>query len=93
MTDDNTDDTADAQADEHVKRTDEGASIEVGITRGTGTRDQEKWKIKGKGATAEQALSEFRRELEAVVGPLTDGPYGDQVRAFDPDDDGDEDDN
>lgn len=92
---------------ERVERTDVGASIEVGITRGTGTRDQEKWKLKGKGETAEDAIQELERLLVDVVGTDfesydADGenkrshvnrPIGDRIRAFQPttDDEGGED--
>lgn len=71
---------------EHVRRTDEGASIEVDITRGTGTRDQEKWKLKGKGATATEALAELQQMLNEVVprDVTTDEALGDQVRDFQP---------
>lgn len=51
---------------EEIERYDTGASIEVAITRGNGTRDQEKFKIKGKGKDAEQALEEFEAQLQAV---------------------------
>jgi hypothetical protein len=42
--------------------------LETDVTRGTGTRDQEKHKLKARGETPEQAaenLSEALRELEA----------------------------
>ena len=41
--------------------------VETDVTRGTGTRDQEKHKLKARGETAEDAaenLSETLRELE-----------------------------
>ena len=69
---------------EHVKRTDEGASIQVEITRGTGTRDQEKWRIKGKGETAVQAIEEFRQSYQAVVGENPTEPLAENARQFDP---------
>lgn len=50
----------------HVERSDVGASMSVDITRGTGTRDQEKYSIKGKGKTAEDAIEEFEKQLEAI---------------------------
>ncbi len=50
----------------HVERSDVGASMSVDITRGTGTRDQEKYSIKGKGKTAEDAIGEFEKQLEAI---------------------------
>jgi hypothetical protein len=50
----------------HVERSDVGASMSVDITRGTGTRDQEKYSIKGKGKNAEEAIKEFETQLEAI---------------------------
>lgn len=50
----------------HVERSDVGASMSVDITRGTETRDQEKYSIKGKGKTAEDAIEEFEKQLEAI---------------------------
>ena len=62
-----------------------GASVSVDISRGTGTRDQEKWSLKGKGATAEAAIDELRTQLEAVVGDLDDEePLAAQTREFAP---------
>jgi len=49
-----------------VERSDVGASMSVDITRGTGTRDQEKYSLKGKGKTAEDAIDEFEKQLEAL---------------------------
>ena len=72
MTDDNT-------PDETVARYDKGASITVDIKRGTGTRDQDAWTLKGKGPTAEDALDELETELEAVEERLAD-----RVRALQP---------
>lgn len=73
--------------DEHIKRTDEGASLQVEITRGEGTRDQEKWRIKGKGATALQAISEFIEQYEEVFGEKPEGePLADHARRFSPGD-------
>jgi hypothetical protein len=40
--------------------------VSVDITRGTGTRDQEKWKLKGKGRNAEEALGELETELDEL---------------------------
>lgn len=79
------------EADEVIERTDEGASVSVDITRGTGTRDQEKWTVKGKGSTAEGALANLLEDLEAVVGDLDpDEPLAEQVRGFQPGEDGDD---
>jgi hypothetical protein len=57
---------------DHVVRTDEGASIETKIKRGTGTRDQEEFRLKGKGEDAEQALDEFETLLDAVEEDIAD---------------------
>jgi len=51
---------------ERVERTDVGASLAVEFKRGTGTRDQDKWTVKGKGENAEEAIENFERELEEV---------------------------
>ena len=51
---------------DRVQRTDVGASIAVEFKRGTGTRDQDKWTIKGKGETAAEAIKNFEREIEEV---------------------------
>ena len=51
---------------ERVERTDVGASLAVEFKRGTETRDQDKWTIKGKGETAGEAIENFERELEEV---------------------------
>ena len=51
---------------DRVQRTDVGASLAVEFKRGTGTRDQDKWTIKGKGETAAEAINNFERELEEV---------------------------
>lgn len=69
---------------EHIRRTDEGASVELAITRGTGTRDQDKWKLKGKGENAEEAITELRQELRDIMGIDTSEPLADQVRDFQP---------
>lgn len=70
---------------QHVERSDVGASIEVAATRGNGTRDQEKFKIKGKGATAAEALEEFETLLEQY-----EKEYSDRVRAIQPEEADDE---
>lgn len=69
----------DEGADDVVARTDVGASLQVTLTRGNGTRDQEKWRIKGKGEDAERALEEFEAQLERVENELAD-----RVRALQP---------
>jgi hypothetical protein len=80
----NSDRSEPAEADKVVERRSTGGSVAVDITRGTGTRDQEKWSLKGKGETAEAAIEELRTELEELIGPLDDEPVAAQVRAFDP---------
>lgn len=62
----------DAPPAERVERTDRGGSIEATFKRGTGTRDEDKWRIKGKGATAGEAIRHFERELEAVEEELAE---------------------
>jgi len=64
---------------ETVERFDTGASISVTLKRGTGTRDQDKWTIKGKGRTSGQALQEFDKQLQEVEDELAD-----RVRALQP---------
>jgi len=64
---------------ETVERYDTGASISVTLKRGTGTRDQDKWTIKGKGRTSGQALREFDKQLQEVEAELAD-----RVRALQP---------
>jgi hypothetical protein len=44
---------------EHIERTDVGASIEVKLTRGTGTRDSDTIKAKTKGATVGEAIEDM----------------------------------
>lgn len=73
------------EPDELVERIGTGASVQVEITRGTGTRDQDKWRVKGKGEDAGQALAELREQLESVFPVDEDEPLGEQVRAFQPD--------
>ena len=64
---------------ETVERYDTGASISVTLKRGTGTRDEDKWTIKGKGRTSGQALKEFDDQLQEVEKELAD-----RVRALQP---------
>lgn len=64
---------------ETVERFDTGASISVTLKRGTGTRDQDKWTIKGKGRTSGQALKEFDDQLQELEDELAD-----RVRALQP---------
>jgi len=55
-----------------VERTDTGASIQATVKRGTGTRDEDKFRIKGKGEDAQQALKEFETMLERVENDLAE---------------------
>jgi hypothetical protein len=68
MTDDQSDDdTAEQHYNKNVNESHDKIRLEADITRGTGTRDQEKHKLKARGETPEQAaeqLSESLRELE-----------------------------
>ena len=64
-----TDDTA---TPERIERTDVGASIEVRLKRGTGTRDEDQVTIKAKGETAKEAASEFEFLLEQYEAEWSD---------------------
>jgi hypothetical protein len=58
---------------EHIERTDVGASIEVKLTRGSGTRDGDTINAKTKGATVAEAIEDMNelrpwlKELAADV--------------------------
>jgi hypothetical protein len=58
--------------DERIERFDSGASIEATLERGTGTRDEDKIRIKGKGESADAALAEFEQMLEQYEDELAD---------------------
>jgi len=58
--------------DERIERFDSGASIEATLKRGTGTRDEDKIRIKGKGESADAALDEFEQMLERYEDGLSD---------------------
>jgi hypothetical protein len=70
-------------ADETVERYDTGASVSVDVSRGTGTRDQEKWTFKGKGRNAEEALDELETQLDDFEERLAE-----RVRNIQPEVDG-----
>jgi len=73
---------------DRIERTDIGASVEARLKRGTGTRDEEMIKIKGKGETAEEAADEFEYLLEKY-----ESEYSDRCRNIQPSvDDGEADD-
>ena len=74
------DSNSDVDSTEKVINTTEKVQFGVDVTRGTGTRDQEKWKLRATGETAEEALAEFEQLVAALHGG-----YGDQLRSFDPD--------
>jgi len=59
-------------ADETVERYDTGASMSVELKRGTGTRDQDKWELKGKGRDAEEAIAELETQLDELEERLAD---------------------
>lgn len=94
MTDEPNSDSDSEQYDER-RRTDHvdaGASARVEITRGTGTRDQEKYRLEGSGEDAHEALDELKTMVEDITGAHPDdyvGSTGDQLRTFQPGD-GDE---
>lgn len=67
------------EKEQKVQRSDVGASIEATIKRGTGTRDEDKFRIKGKGEDAEEALRNFETQLEAV-----ENEFAERVRALQP---------
>ena len=67
-----------ADVTERVERTDVGASIEVTITRGTGTRDQEKIKAKTKGET----VSDARDDMDELRPWIRE--FADDVRSWQP---------
>ena len=65
MTDDTNDDTA--ETNHNINESHDKIRLETDLTRGTGTRDQEKHKLKVRGETpadAAEALSDALAELE-----------------------------
>ncbi|WP_267643519.1 DUF7389 domain-containing protein [Haloarchaeobius amylolyticus] len=68
----------DFETTEHVTRTDTGASIKITITRGTGTRDQERLEGKVKAPTVEQA----KADVDVLFSKLC--RLAEAARAFDP---------
>lgn len=86
MSDDDTAAGADA-ADTLVERTDTGVSITSTLTRGTGTRDQDKHVLKAKGHTLADAVEKHRAGMAYLEDEVAD-----RARAIQPDaDDGTED--
>ncbi|MCT9098164.1 hypothetical protein [Haloarchaeobius sp. HME9146] len=68
----------DFETTEHIYRTDTGASIKLTMTRGTGTRDQERLEGTVKAPTVEQAKADID-ELFPKLCRLAEA-----ARAFDP---------
>jgi hypothetical protein len=63
---------------EYVERSDVGVSLTVKLTRGTGTRDQDKIVAKAKGKTLEDA----REDMETLRGYIHD--LAEDVRQIQP---------
>jgi len=57
-----------------------GVSITGEVKRGEGTRDQDKLKIKGKGADAAEAIEDF----EATLAAAEEREWADRLRAIQP---------
>jgi hypothetical protein len=66
-----TDQNAPADSD-RIEHTDIGASIEARLKRGTGTRDEDRITITAKGATADEAVSEFEYLLQQYETEFSD---------------------
>jgi uroporphyrinogen-III synthase len=73
------------------RRTDHGVSITTKLTRGDGTRDQDKHTIKAKGATFAEAQHYHRKALEYLTGDYpaddADDSIVEQIRDAQPGDD------
>lgn len=63
-----------------------GTSIEGKVKMGSGTRDQAEVKLKGKGATTEEAAEEFEQALQAAE----EGDWGHRLLQLNPERDDDE---
>ncbi|GCF16174.1 hypothetical protein Harman_41090 [Haloarcula mannanilytica] len=57
---------------EKVERTDTGCSMEAKLDRGTGTRDQDRVRIKAKGETAAETIEEFYEVLAEYDTEISD---------------------
>jgi hypothetical protein len=68
----------DFDATEHVTQTETGASIKISLTRGTGTRDQDRLECRVNAPTVEQAKTDID-ELFPKLCRLAES-----ARAFDP---------
>jgi len=75
----NDNDNDDVEIDESIERTDTGVSYEISITRGTGTRNQEKHKGKVKRRTVEELIDDAE-DLKAYMKETAR-----ELRAFSPD--------
>lgn len=82
MTDENTD--TDGESIERVRRTDHGLSIQAKISRGSGTRDSEEYRVKAKGETSEEALRYFEEGIQEI-----ETEYAERLRGMQPDADED----
>jgi hypothetical protein len=69
---------------ERVERFDTGVSIEVAMTRGNGTRDQDKIKAKVKAET----LDEAREDMDSLREYLNE--FAQQCREIQPDEEGED---
>lgn len=59
-------------ADQVVERTDTGVSITSTLTRGTGTRDQDKHVLKAKGHTLADAVAKHQKGMEYLENEAVD---------------------
>ena len=81
MTDENSTHELPAEYDEetHVERTDVGVTITTQVKRGTGTRDEDKHKVKAKGRTFEHARDQHRQGMNYLATGVID-----RTRSLDP---------
>lgn len=63
---------SDTESTETVERYDTGASMSVTLNRGTSTRDEDKWTLKGKGRNAQEAIGELETQLDELEAELAD---------------------
>ena len=77
----------DLDADQVVERTDTGVSITTTLTRGTGTRDQDKHVLKAKGHSLPDAIAKHQGGMNYL-----DTAVLDSARAMQPDVDDEEED-
>jgi len=67
----------------HVERTDVGVTITTQLKRGTGTRDEDKHKVKAKGRTFEHARNQHQQGMDYLCEEVVD-----RARDVDPSRDG-----